>query len=208
MHGKKIILATICCILLIGSSIAYASYGTVHILLGNFSNKSSDKTTINVYSDSSVASYGYTAFVNNAKTGWDNASASLTLGTTTSSSCSECIAVYVGSDFLAPGYIGWCDFWYKNFLGIWTERSFSSVESGTNFERARVRLDDDHLTTAGANSTTNTMNAGHEFGHALSLAHFNNSPAHSGDHWMKTGLLSLSAPTATDKDHLTTKWGP
>ncbi|WDQ31024.1 MULTISPECIES: hypothetical protein [Paenibacillus] len=31
------------------------------------------------------------------------------------------------------------------------------------------------------------MNAGHEIGHILGLNHFENAPAHSGDHWMKSG---------------------
>jgi len=48
VRGKKIVLATICCIFLIGSSVAYASYGTEHVLKGNFDHKG-DKTTINVY---------------------------------------------------------------------------------------------------------------------------------------------------------------
>ncbi|MDQ0196300.1 hypothetical protein J2T20_004709 [Paenibacillus wynnii] len=41
----------------------------------------------------------------------------------------------------------------------------------------------------------------------MGLNHFENAPAHSGEYWMKSGNFTLTAPTSTDKEHLTSKWG-
>ncbi|WP_205411992.1 hypothetical protein, partial [Paenibacillus sp. O199] len=55
--------------------------------------------------------------------------------------------------------------------------------------------------TSGWGQLERYMNAGHEIGHILGLNHFENAPAHSGDHWMKSGKYKLTSPTATDLAH-------
>ncbi|WP_179085947.1 hypothetical protein [Paenibacillus peoriae] len=70
---------------------------------------------------------------------------------------------------------------------------------------ARVVLDAGW--TSGWSQSERFMNAGHELGHVLGLNHFQNAPAHAGEHWMKSGRYALSSPTSTDTSHVVKKWG-
>jgi hypothetical protein len=62
------------------------------------------------------------------------------------------------------------------------------------------------MTDKGFTTDQKYHNSAHETGHALSLFHFENSPEHVGDHWMRSGQISLTSPSSQDADHVAWKW--
>lgn len=184
--------------LVAGVSVAYADYGTSHILKGTNTNSPG----FQYWLDSSVSSYGYGDVIKNAATNWSAVpNSTANLWEITDASLAQ-IKYFVVNGELGSGVFGATDYWYRNGTNIpWT-----SVQSGTNFNFARVRLDHKSQTDAGFAWEHRAKTAGHETGHALSLFHFENSPAHAGDHWMKSGKIALTAPTSVDADHLAYKY--
>lgn len=111
--------------------------------------------------------------------------------------------IYVGSNNLPSGTIASTDYWNFGFLGSVTNVTSDAVTNGTNYDQGRIRHDHAQAVYHGYHSW---KVAGHEVGHILGMNHFEKSPAHSGDHWMKSGSFTLSNPTATDIAHLRVKW--
>lgn len=202
---KRVLLFIVSLLSLSMVTIVYADYGINHIAKGNHRG---DSNSFTYYKDSSVSSYGYTGAVDNAASEWSKASGNIQFSTTSDDDCTSCVVVYVGEHVLGSGTYGAADYWDEGWLGIgWVNVSVDDKNNGTNFDRVRIRLDHGEMEDAGYTSSQSKHNAGHEFGHALSLNHFENWPAHSGNHWMRSGQISLSRPTSTDIDHLTEKWG-
>jgi hypothetical protein len=189
-------------LLLISTSYVFADYSSVHVYLGTIRTSGND---LEYYKDSSIASYGYTSHVDNAVSQWSSASGGVDITSTNDEDC-ECIAVYAGRYILGSGTYASTGYYDNGFFG-WNHLDADDVHEGDNFDRARIRIDDGNMDDAGFTAPNANKTIGHEFGHALGLGHFEDSPSHSGDHWMKSGQISLSAPTSTDKDHLKNKWG-
>ncbi|WP_127585537.1 hypothetical protein [Paenibacillus koleovorans] len=190
-------IASLVVLTLFGTSISNADYGTAHIKIGSNTNGPG----FQYWLDSSVSANGYTDTVANAATNWSAVSNSTAnLWQITDASLAQ-IKVYVGS--LGSGVFGETSYWNRSGSSL-TNVAVSSITSGTNYDVARIVLDATNM--SGWTWEERCMNTGHEIGHALGLSHFETYPAHSGDHWMKSGQFSLSSPTSTDADHLAYKW--
>ncbi len=187
------------------SSIISADFDAGHIMTGEFNQSGTD---LQYYKHSSVGQYGLTGAVDNAVTQWNNASSEIDISSTTSTECNGCIPVYVGEYVLESGAWGGTDYWVPGWFGTWNQvTNYDVIYDDGNFDMARVRLDMGHMNDDSFTQSQRYHNAGHELGHALSLNHFENAPAHTGNHWMKSGQISLTSPTSTDISHLTQKWG-
>ncbi|OBR62978.1 hypothetical protein A7K91_09690 [Paenibacillus oryzae] len=202
MKKKRIVLLTTISLLFLGSTMVSADYSSNHVLGG----KNRTGGVFKYWLDSSVASYGYTNSITNAKTNWNAVpNAGIFLFETSDADDAE-IKYYVTNNELGSGVFGAADFWDRNSNGKLSFLSPTSVMSGTNFDMTRIRLDYGRMTSANFTSAERNHNAGHETGHAMSLSHFEDYPAHTGNHWMKSGQISLNSPTSTDADHLVWKW--
>ena len=207
--GKRILLLVVVMLFGLSSSYVFADLNA-HTLDGYFShvtNIGTSNNNVKVYRNSSVTSYGLGGAVTNAITHWGDASQKLSFTETTTEDCTGCMAIYVGSNTIANGYVGYADYWVKNWYGGWSEVSYDDVDRGSKFERARIRVDYQHMVNEGFSPNNMWKTVAHEIGHGLSLAHTHFYPAHSGEHWMTQGKIDLTAPTSTDKTHLTQKWG-
>ena len=185
------------------TSVAYADYGRVHIKEGSINGGASN---ILYWFDISVATYGYTGSFNNAFDEWEQASSNIGFTEAPSAETSE-LKIYVGRGNLPPGTYGSADYWEYGFFGGISQVSSSDVTNGENYDQGRIRIDDETCDNADFNYTHTYKLAGHEVGHILGLNHFEDAPSHSGNHWMKSGKISLTSPTSTDIDHVTEKWG-
>jgi hypothetical protein len=175
---------------------ASADTGTAHIKIGSISG---GESSITYWVDSSVASYGQNGGVDNAISKWDAASFGISFSSASSSTAK--LKIYAGEYSLPANVYGETSYWYFNGQQI----GAGAITNGQNYEVARVVIDAGW--TSGWEQSERYMNAGHEIGHILGLNHFENAPAHSGDHWMKSGKYKLTSPTATDLAHVRTKWG-
>ncbi|WP_240418066.1 hypothetical protein [Paenibacillus periandrae] len=179
-------------------SISYADYSTAHIHSGKNTNGAAQQYWV----DSSVSAYGLGATVTNAATQWSAVpNSAANLWEISSESLAQ-IKFYGVYNELGPGVYGSTGFFKSNGSQI----AYSAVNSGTNFDIARIRLDNKSMTDDAFTSSEKYHNTGHELGHALSLSHFENSPAHAGTHWMKSGQTSMVYPSSVDADHLANKW--
>jgi len=182
---------------------AHADYSTAHVYKGNFKQKGTDLV---YFPDSSVSAYGWTGAVDNAASKWSQASTQLNIRKVSSDPNFGTIAVFVVNNQLPPSAYALITFHEHTSLG-WRTRSWTAVRDGTNFDRARIQIDHGYCMADGLTQNERWMVVGHEFGHALSLDHFCNPPAHSGSHWQTNSVNALTSPTSTDKAHLTWKWG-
>ena len=85
------------------------------------------------------------------------------------------------------------------------------VTNGTNFAMNTIVFDHQNtIELAEWNKDERFKLTGHEFGHALSFNHFEDSaflqPAHTGGHCMQSGKFAITSPTSTDADHLANKY--
>ncbi|MFS0871744.1 hypothetical protein AB3N00_17480 [Paenibacillus xylanilyticus] len=161
---------------------------------------------ITYWYDSSVTNYGFQGSLDNGIAEWDAASSKV--GFKKSSTASAAMKVYVGYNALPDGTYGETTYWNYNWLGQVEQVSAPYIQQlGDSFEQARIVLDHGNQDEMGFDYTHRYKTSGHEIGHVLSLAHFEDSPAHLDKNWMTSGKISLTKPTSTDLAHLRTKWG-
>ncbi|WP_342480016.1 matrixin family metalloprotease [Paenibacillus sp. FSL L8-0340] len=176
-----------------------ADTGTAHIKRGSIVGASS----ISYWYDSSLTSYGYKGAFTNAFTKWDVLSNGFGFNETSTESGAK-VKVYVGSNVLPSNVIARTEYYiYTSFGGV-SQVGSDSVTNGSNFEHARIRYD--HVNGYN-NGFDITETCGHEVGHVLGLNHFEDAPAHAGNHWMTSPTTDLTSPTSVDTDHLREKWG-
>lgn len=199
MKSKKRIIPVVCSLFFLSSSIALADTGTAHIKIGSISGGASNLT---YWLDSSVASYGFTGSIDNGASKWDESSSKIGF-TKVSSSTTASVKVFVGNHSLPAGVMGETSYWMLNGQQV----GAGDVTNGSNYQQALVVLDYGNQSDTGYTSDNRYKTSGHELGHVLGLNHFENAPAHSGDHWMKSGKISLTAPKSVDLAHIRTKWG-
>jgi len=171
-------------------------------------------TPVNVqyWSDSSVSMYGYGDGVSNAISGWNSVQYPSPILNSTPNESSANIKFYIAEDKLRSG-VGGETFFYKNYGGTWTEISSQVPGTSIDYGIAQVVIDHSNIKDLSYyGSNFRTWLSGHETGHALGLGHFEFSPIHSGNHWMKTCADSTSctqtSPSSEDKSHLQAKYGP
>ena len=197
------------------SSLVFASYGPEHILKGHFRGKGGASGQpgilgqVSYWNDPSVSEYNfnYTNSINNATDIWSRLSGQFSFTRHSSLQSSTMIQVFVVNNVLPNGVSGatrYFDSQQNRFL------TPNEVTNGSVFDVAAIYLDHGRM-NGGLFSRSHTLeeryhNTAHEFGHALSMHHFENSPAHSGNHIMKSGRISLTTLTNTDKDHFWRKW--
>lgn len=188
------------------ATISYASYGTQHVLGGNFNGPTPGGFGVEnaeYWMDSSVTAV-YDLSVSNAAKAWGEASQYYTFSRDWTLAVSTNIQVYVQN--LPSGIYGTTSF-YKRVNSTWQLVPTADVISGaSNFDMAKIILGSNNM----GNHTSQEIyhNTAHEWGHAMSLYHFENYPSHSGNHFMKSGKISLTTATDTDKDHYRYKWEP
>ncbi|MEI7028429.1 hypothetical protein [Paenibacillus sp. y28] len=199
MKFKALALASMVALITTISNVS-ADYGTAHIMIG----KNGNGPSFQYWLDSSISSYGYNDAISISRTNWSQPSCSNANLWEISDASKAQIKYYVVDGKYGPGEYGYADYYKRNTNGSLSIVTVASVRSGTNFDVARIELENKNINPLGYAQKVKTT--GHETGHALSLDHFNNSPAHSGDHWMKAGAINLTAPTSTDTDHLCQKW--
>ncbi len=199
MGRNKIIALSLFCVssIVLTTTTVFGSYGTEHVKMGAITGGAGE---IRVWNDQSVIDQGYKGTVDNAIADWN--AASTKIGLYYNSTDPE-VKVYASS--LPAGTYGVTDYWDYNWLGQVSQVSASDITNGTDYDQARIRLGYNNM--SGWTWQERYMNTGHEFGHVLGLNHFENSPAHSGDHWMKSGKYSMPDPSTTDTDHVRNKWG-
>jgi hypothetical protein len=202
MKKKRVALLATMSLLLLGATMVSADYSSNHVLGG----KNRNGGVFKYWIDSSVTSYGYGASITNAKNSWNAVPNAGILLYETSNADDSQIKYYVTDNELGSGVFGAADFWNRSSSGTLSAVSAASVISGTNFDMTRIRLDHGRMNSASYTSAQRNHNTGHETGHAMSLHHFELSPAHSGNHWMKSGQISLNSPSSQDADHLVWKW--
>ncbi|MEK5061809.1 hypothetical protein BK126_28300 [Paenibacillus sp. FSL H7-0326] len=193
------VLTVACSLLLLSSSLAFADTGTSHIKKGSISGGASSLT---YWLDASVASYGFTGSIDNGAAKWDESSSGIGF-TKITSSTNASIKIFIGNHDLPANTYGEASYW--NLSG--QQVGAGAVTDGSSFQQARIILDAGNQSDAKFESSHRYKTSGHEIGHVLGLNHFENAPAHSGDHWMKSGKIALTSPTSTDLAHVRTKWG-
>lgn len=194
--GKKLFVTSMSVALSLMAVTASADTGTAHIKIGSISGGASN---ITYWVDSSVASYGHNGAVSNAISKWDAASSGISFSSGNSSAAN--LKFYAGEYVLPPGVLGATGYYYTTGQQI----GAGDVTNGQNYQIATVTLDAGW--TSGLDQDQRFMNAGHEVGHVLGMNHFENSPAHSGEHWMKSGAFKMTSPSSIDLAHVRTKWG-
>ncbi|KOY83117.1 hypothetical protein I6G82_10845 [Lysinibacillus macroides] len=193
------------CLIIGYCSSTFASHDTAHILKGQFRQGASSLT---YWLDSSVNSYGMQSHFQHAFTNWNNSSSKVNMSASTNASSD--IKVYVGSNNLPVGYAGLTEMYYLNIFGTAVLISPNNVINGTLFDRVTIRIDDTQRIALGYTGWDKVVKlTGHEIGHALSMHHFENNPAHSNQNsWMYSGSQTNSAyPSSDDVSHLRYKWG-
>ncbi|QYK66997.1 hypothetical protein [Paenibacillus sp. S02] len=193
---KKLMITSMTFVLSLMAATVSADTGTAHIKIGSISGGASN---ISYWYDSSLSTYGQTGAVDNARSKWDAASSRI--GWSSGSSSSAKLKVYAGNYSLPGGTYGSTSYFLSNGQQV----DAGAITNGSNYDVARVVLDAGW--TSGWSQSERFMNAGHELGHVLGLNHFQNAPAHAGEHWMKSGRYALSSPTSTDTSHVVKKWG-
>lgn len=182
---------------------AYADFGKVHVKKGSIivgSNK-----VLTYWVDSSVTSYGYKSAVDNGITNWDTMTSAFSINESISDVAD--IKVFVGYNELPSGTFGSATYWKTNSLGSHSQVGATSVTNGSDFNYGRIILDHYWQTQSSFGWEERSKTAGHEVGHVLGMNHFEEAPAHSGNHWMKSGKIALLYPTLEDKQHFQAKWG-
>lgn len=201
--SRLIIASTLGLLLTVAATSAFADNGKVHIKQGSIilpSNK-----VLTYWMDSSVSSYGFTGSVVNGIQQWDSKTTAFSVNQTSSSAAD--IKVFVGNKSLPANIVGRTTYWRTNSVGEQFEVSPTQVTNGDNYNYARVVLDFGWQDAADFSSQNRYKTSGHEIGHVFGMNHFEDAPAHSGNHWMKQGKIDLTAPTVTDLAHFNTKWG-
>ncbi|WP_426449622.1 hypothetical protein ACP26L_31875 [Paenibacillus sp. S-38] len=186
---------------LLATGAAYADYGKIHIFTGSNTNAPSFQYWV----DSSVSTYGYTDHVRNAAVQWSAVSSSNANLWQITDPASAQIKYYVTQKELPSGVGGATDYWMRNGSQV----AWTSVRDGSNFNLARVRIDDGNMDAQNVANAVRYKTTGHETGHALCLDEFNlvvGSSAHTGSHWMMQGQIPLQYPTTLDADHLSQKY--
>lgn len=148
------------------------------------------------YKDSSVGSYGYGGYVDTGATSWNNISSKVNLSSTTSEPDNFIIATYVEQTISGMSVYGIADYWYKGIFG-WRQ-----VDPEDTRHRTRIRFDYTHLSTLQYGQKVDIFI--HEFGHALSLKHNDDSGVNSV---MRFVELTSAGVQTVDKDHIKQKWG-
>lgn len=193
---KGLIVTSMTVALSLMAATASADTGTAHIKIGSISGGASN---ITYWVDSSVASYGQSGAVSNAISQWDAASSGISFSSGNSSTAK--LKIYAGQYVLPPGVLGATAYFYTSGQQI----GAGDVTNGQNFQIATVTIDAGW--TSGLEQAQRFMNAGHEVGHVLGMNHFENPPAHSGEHWMTSGAFYMTSPSSIDLAHVRTKWG-
>lgn len=199
---SKIILLSLL-LLIVAATQVFADTGKVHIKEGSIKLRSTKALVY--WLDSSVTSYGFEGSVSNGVTKWDEATSAFTINQTDSSSAD--IKVFGGNKSLPANTFGSATYWKTNSIGEVSQVSSSDVTNGTDYVYARIVLDAGWQGDFGFNSSERYKTSAHEVGHVLGMNHFEEAPAHTGDHWMMSGQISLLSPTSVDLAHLRTKWG-
>lgn len=192
---KKVVITALASFSLMAMSVS-ADTGTAHIKIGSISGGANN---ITYWYDASVSQYGQNGAVDNARNRWAASSSGISF--TAGNSSTAKLKVYAGEYSLPGGAYGQASYFLNNGQQV----GAGAITNGSNFEVGRVVIDAGW--TSNWEPSERFMNAGHEVGHVLGLNHFENLPAHSGSHWMKSGKHALTSPTATDLAHIRTKWG-
>lgn len=121
-----------------------------------------------IYYDSSVASYGYTAHLDEGYKAWNGISSNVKLSKTTSTSGYP-DKYYIGntSDPVAAGQTY---AWKKDFWGTWVKLT-DKEWNNTNFEFCTVSLYDNNFKKSNYSYANIRKAACHEVGHTLSQLH-------------------------------------
>ncbi|WP_297990851.1 hypothetical protein [Anoxybacillus sp.] len=145
--------------------------------------------------DASVSSTGYHNRADTAYATWNNISSKVAISRVTSESTYYSIVVYAGTISGSTVYAV-ADYWTYGFFG------WSQVNPGDARDRSRIRLNTPQMNTLTSAESTDVII--HEFGHALSLRHNDDSGASVMKEYE---LTTYGSPQQTDKDHLKQKWG-
>ncbi|KGA97929.1 hypothetical protein AJ85_12905 [Alkalihalobacillus alcalophilus ATCC 27647 = CGMCC 1.3604] len=181
--------------------ISAATY-TDHVFYGNFSDLPSpccfSKNNVTWW----VASTGPISESTNAASKWGTQS--VWIDFVRHYSLSSSTMLQVQRDNNLPSGVGGVTYYYNSSRNM---ISGSNVKSGTNFKYAGIFINMNAV--SGWTTAQKNMNTGHEFGHAMSLGHFEDggfSGRHTGDHWMHSGKRSMNSPSTTDGSHYRVKW--
>lgn len=145
--------------------------------------------------DASVSSAGYHNRADTAYATWNNISSKVAISQVTSEPTYYSIVVYAGTISGSTVYAT-ADYWTYGFFG-WRQ-----VNPEDARDRSRIRLNTPQMNTLTSAESTDVII--HEFGHALSLRHNDNSGASVMKEYE---LTTYGSPQQTDKDHLKQKWG-
>lgn len=202
----KIIATSVVILFFITTATALASYGTEHIAKGNLTGGAKAK-----YWVSGDTTYGYTSHIKNSILNWNERSSRVSLSETTDASKAD-IKVYFGhgnlENRLGNSTLGATDYWKYNIFGQATMVTPPEVDNGTNFDKARIRLDNKAFKANSFSKYGEVVKVvGHEFGHSLSLNHFEDGSPHSKSSWMHSAKTDSPYPSSEDGIHLRKKWG-
>lgn len=175
---------------------AFADYSQCqgcHLYGGKFDGYTTAPIELGYWSDPSISQYGYSDSVSHAVSEWGPQPYLPSLNNT--SETASQIRYFMGD--LDPGTGGQVFFYNSLDQEISDQVEFSDIE----YEYVNVVIDDVELKkhSSFGQSLRNAV-VTHETGHALGVSHLDNSPAHSGDHVMKSSTL-LNTLTTTDIQH-------
>ncbi|WFB59041.1 hypothetical protein [Paenibacillus sp. BR1-192] len=189
MKFKRVILLTLMIALLLPTILVSAHDG--HYNPGGFAGAK----VLKYWRDASVQSAGYHNRVDSAYSKWNNISTNVNISQYTTEPQYGSIAVYAGPISGSTVYAV-ADYYVYGLFGL------QQVGVGDPRDRTRIRINTPQMNKLSSTQSLDVMI--HEFGHALSLKHNDDS----GASVMKEfELTTYGTPQQTDKDHLKQKWG-